>query len=65
MLFIDCTYMIQSPSATILKVYSIKEYNKNLCVANLSKIWIYNMLQNSKILDVTMIKWLQGYVCRM
>jgi hypothetical protein len=30
-LFIDHTYMFRSPSATILRVYSIKECNKNLC----------------------------------
>jgi hypothetical protein len=46
------------PFVTILRVYNIKEYNKNLCVVNLSKIWI------SKILDVTKIKWLKVYVCR-
>ena len=27
-LFIDHTYMFRSPSATILRVHSIKEYNK-------------------------------------
>ena len=31
-LFIDHTYMFRSPSATILRVYSIKEYNKKLYV---------------------------------
>jgi hypothetical protein len=30
-LFIDYTYMFRSPSATILRVYSITEYNKKLC----------------------------------
>jgi hypothetical protein len=44
MLFIDHTYMFQLPSMTIFRVYSIKEYNKNLCVVNLSKIRIYKML---------------------
>jgi hypothetical protein len=34
MLFVDHTYIFWSPSATILRVYSIKEYNKKLCVAN-------------------------------
>jgi hypothetical protein len=46
-LFIDHTYMFRSPSATILRVYWIKEYNKNMCVwggANLSKIWIHKIL---------------------
>jgi hypothetical protein len=37
-LFIDHTYTFLSPYASILRVYSIKEYNKKLCVANLSKI---------------------------
>jgi hypothetical protein len=32
---IDHTYMFRSPSATILRACSIKEYNKKLCVANL------------------------------
>ena len=33
MLFIDHTYMFRSSSATILRVYSIKEYNKScMCV---------------------------------
>ena len=27
-LFIDHTYVFQSPSATIFRVYSIKDYNK-------------------------------------
>jgi hypothetical protein len=38
MLFIDHTYMFRSISATILRTYSYKEYNKKLCVANLSGI---------------------------
>jgi hypothetical protein len=63
-LFIDHTYMFPSPSATILRVYSIKECNKKLCVVNLSTIWIYKVLQNSKILDVSMIKWLKVCIFR-
>jgi hypothetical protein len=43
-LFINHTNMFPSPSATMVSVYSIKEYNKKLCVANLFKIWIYKML---------------------
>ena len=43
-LFIDHTYMFQPPSATIIRVYSIKEYNNKTCVANLSKIGVYKML---------------------
>jgi hypothetical protein len=50
-LFIDHTYILvfRSPSETILRVYSIKEYNKMcvcvcVCVANLPKTWIYKML---------------------
>ena len=42
MLFVN--HMFRSPSATILRVYSIKEYNKKLYMANLSKIWIYKIL---------------------
>jgi hypothetical protein len=53
---VEHTYMFRSPYATILRVRSIEDYNKQLCVANLSKIWIYKMLLNSKILDVTSIK---------
>jgi hypothetical protein len=34
----DHTYMFRSPSATILRVYNIKEYNDKLCMANLPKI---------------------------
>jgi hypothetical protein len=30
-LFIARTYMFRLPFATILRVYSIKEYNKNVC----------------------------------
>jgi hypothetical protein len=41
---INHSYMFRSPPATIFRVYSIKEYHKKLCVANLSKIWIYKML---------------------
>jgi hypothetical protein len=55
-LFINHTYMFRSPSETILRVYSIKEYNKKLCVVNQSKISIYKMLLNSKIFYVTRIK---------
>ena len=44
LLFVDHIYMFLSPSATILRIYSIKEYNKKLYVANQSKIWIYKML---------------------
>ena len=44
---IDHTYMFRSPSATILRVYSIKEYNKKLCVANLFKVWIYKMFSSN------------------
>ena len=41
-LFFDHTYIFWSPSATIFIVYSIKEWNKRLCVAtNQSKIWVY------------------------
>jgi hypothetical protein len=36
--------MFQLLSVTILRVYSIKKYNKNLCMVNQSKIWIYKML---------------------
>jgi hypothetical protein len=43
-LFTDHTYMFQSPSATILRVYSIKEYNKKLCVVYLYKISMYKIL---------------------
>jgi hypothetical protein len=41
MLFIDHNYIFLSPSATILRVYNIKYYNKNLCVANLWNTWVY------------------------
>jgi hypothetical protein len=58
-LFIDHTCMFRSPSATILRVYSIKEYNKKLCVTNQSKICLYKTSLNSKILHVIMIKWLK------
>jgi hypothetical protein len=44
MLSIDHTYMFWLPSVTILGVYSIIEYNKKLCVVNLTKIRIYKML---------------------
>ena len=40
MLFIDYTYVFRLFSATILKVCSIKKYNKKLCVTIQSKIWI-------------------------
>jgi hypothetical protein len=43
-LFIDHTYTFWLPFATILNVYIIKEYNKKLCVVNLSNIQIYKML---------------------
>jgi hypothetical protein len=33
-LFIDHAYIFRSPSATIFRVYNIKEYNKKVCVAN-------------------------------
>ena len=56
--------MFRSPSATILRVYSIKEYNKKLCVANQYKIWIYKMLWNSKTLDVNHDKIIKMYVYR-
>jgi hypothetical protein len=42
-LFIDHAYVFRSPSATILRVNIIKEYNKKSCVTNPSKIWIYKM----------------------
>ena len=56
-----CTYdcLLTTPSATILMVYSIKEYNKKLCVTNQYKICLYKTLLNSKILYVIMIKWLK------
>jgi hypothetical protein len=57
MLFINRAYTFRSPSATFLRVYNIKEYNKKLCVASQSKIWIYKILYNSKILDVITKKW--------
>jgi hypothetical protein len=38
MLLVDYIYMFRLPNATILKVYSIKQYNKKLCVANQFKI---------------------------
>jgi hypothetical protein len=31
-LFTEHTYMFWSPSATILRVYTIEEYNKKVCV---------------------------------
>jgi hypothetical protein len=31
-LFIDHTYMFRSPSATILRVYGIKQYKQVVCV---------------------------------
>ena len=44
------TYMFRSPSATTLRVYIIKEYNKMcvcvcvcVCVVNQSKIWTYKI----------------------
>ena len=43
-LFIDHAYMFRSPSATILRVYSIKEHNKKLCVANQSRIRIKKII---------------------
>jgi hypothetical protein len=64
-MFMEYTYMFWSLSVTILRVYSSKEYNKKLCVANLSKIFIiYKMLQHSKILYVTIIRSLKDHVCR-
>lgn len=55
MLYNDHTYMFRSSSVTILRVYTIKDYNKK-CAANQSEIWIYKMLQNCKVLDVIRIK---------
>lgn len=39
---------------------TIKKYNKTSCVANQCKMLIYKILQNYKILNMTMIKLLTG-----
>jgi hypothetical protein len=63
-LFINHTYMFRSPSATILRMYSIKEYNKKLCVTIQSTIWVYKMLWNSRTVDLNRNKIIKSCVCR-
>ena len=61
-LFTDHTYMFRSPSATIFREYSSKEYNKK-SVWRISSgsefIKCYNIL---KLVDVKREKMINGYI---
>jgi hypothetical protein len=48
MFFIDHNYMFRSPSATILRVYSITENNRKLCVAKQSQDMYFLILYTLK-----------------